>query len=646
LSQLLSPVGNFVAPPGSLQGLPFAPARAVGDWLTAGTPKQGHFAKFSSYLPPGPAGILAMRYEKQALNPMNLLNRFFGVRPAKSPAQATTPVKAAPATPAQAASPRMKIDPAKIREQHGFADKPASMEAIVNERVELEKAVRNNRFHALPEEWQQIRARAAQLDEAERALLAAGQKKIQMPDLAKMERDAINADLRAERLANRNTPARMRSDYANWTAGAQKPDTAFPRTPAETGYGQQGRQIPVQDNIWKMNLPSGVEHDIHVGSLPQVRMSGMDGPARAAQAAKEASMQVSFYRPLGPAGYLATLSRQKLAMAHEHPELRLRDATQTRRKLSPEEEEAFARGKERWLPEILQAGDTELPNLMADPLRQGVLGAAAGGALPLLLSATHPGMAGLALPGAALGGLGLALHRYLRNRDIHERAKRLPPGARKYDLDRTDAPPPLSALTGLSFPSLKAAQKQAFDIGAIGTAIKDHWNSMTPAARYATIGGLGTLGYSLFNKATDIGPDLGAIGPILGGGLAAAGLASPFLGFKNQPEAPAAAAPAALPAPGKAPPSAAAAGGLTLQQAAAHPQFKKFFANGQPNIQALVGAPDHELRQAVQQLHPHARNMLKQQLMSFQPSAMQRMGARLSGIDIDQQRQRFASLLN
>jgi hypothetical protein len=93
-------------------------------------------------------------------------------------------------------------------------------------------------------------------------------------------------------------------------------------------------------------------------------------------------------------------------------------------------------------------------------------------------------------------------------------------------------------------------------------------------------------------------------------------------------------------------PATAANTGLSMADAAKHPELGRYFSpDGSPNAQALIQAPDEELQQRIGLLSPEAKNQLRTQLASFQPSFGQRIGAKAMGIDIDAQKNRFGELL-
>ena len=111
------------------------------------------------------------------------------------------------------------------------------------------------------------------------------------------------------------------------------------------------------------------------------------------------------------------------------------------RELAPHEEDALAAGKSRWLPRIFQSYGTPIPELMASPLKTGLifgvpaglLGAGLGSALG---GKQHSGM------GALIGGLGAGglaaiaagMDREAKNEGLEELMRRMPEGAAKRDL--------------------------------------------------------------------------------------------------------------------------------------------------------------------------------------------------------------------
>lgn len=115
------------------------------------------------------------------------------------------------------------------------------------------------------------------------------------------------------------------------------------------------------------------------------------------------------------------------------------------RNLSPEEEKALEAGKARWLPRVFQSYGTPIPELMASPLKTGLifglpagiigagLGSAIGGA------ATGKNNSGM---GALIGGLGAGglaaiaagMDREAKNEGLEELMRRMPEGAAKRDL--------------------------------------------------------------------------------------------------------------------------------------------------------------------------------------------------------------------
>lgn len=118
------------------------------------------------------------------------------------------------------------------------------------------------------------------------------------------------------------------------------------------------------------------------------------------------------------------------------------------RQLSDHEEDALEAGKKRWLPRIFQSYGTPIPELMASPLKTGLIfgapvgllgagiGSAIGGAMH---GANGKGYAGM---GALLGGLGAGglaalaagMDREAKNEGLEELMRRMPEGAAKRDL--------------------------------------------------------------------------------------------------------------------------------------------------------------------------------------------------------------------
>jgi len=84
---------------------------------------------------------------------------------------------------------------------------------------------------------------------------------------------------------------------------------------------------------------------------------------------------------------------------------------------------------------------------------------------------------------------------------------------------------------------------------------------------------------------------------------------------------------------------------IELADAVKHPVLGKYFKNGQPDAQTLMGTTDEQLRQHIGLLSSNARAQLGQQLAGFRPSFGQSLGAKAMGIDIEGQKKRFADLL-
>jgi hypothetical protein len=87
----------------------------------------------------------------------------------------------------------------------------------------------------------------------------------------------------------------------------------------------------------------------------------------------------------------------------------------------------ISKGEKRWIPDIIQHMNTPVEGMMADPGRQAILGALAGGGLGSLSFATdmHPAAAaGITAGGAGLGTGLTALLRHISNEDVKVTATR------------------------------------------------------------------------------------------------------------------------------------------------------------------------------------------------------------------------------
>lgn len=176
--------------------------------------------------------------------------------------------------------------------------------------------------------------------------------------------------------------------------------------------------------------------------------------------------------------------------------------------------------------------------------------------------------------------------------------------------------------------------------------LKEQWEGLgTPQKWEAGIGG-GMAGLALLNSLAHGADTRDALVGLGGLALGAHGLSGGHLSnllqlFGKKP----------VPAPTPAPSSESRGGspapsGLTLQQAATHPQLSKFFnPDGTPRFADVVKAPDEELRSGVGLLSPDARGQLRTQLAGFKPGLGQRLGAKAMGIDIEGQRARMLGLL-
>lgn len=112
------------------------------------------------------------------------------------------------------------------------------------------------------------------------------------------------------------------------------------------------------------------------------------------------------------------------------------------RQLAPHEEEALAAGKSRWLPRIFQSYGTPIPELMASPLKTGLIYGAPIGILGAGLGSAIGGKHHSGL-GALIGGLGAGglaalaagMDRAAKNEGLEELMRRMPEGAAKRDLE-------------------------------------------------------------------------------------------------------------------------------------------------------------------------------------------------------------------
>lgn len=115
------------------------------------------------------------------------------------------------------------------------------------------------------------------------------------------------------------------------------------------------------------------------------------------------------------------------------------------RELSPHEEEALEAGKSRWLPRIFQSYGTPIPDLMASPLKTGlifglpagIIGAGLGSAIGGAASGKNYSSTGALLGGLGAGGLAAlaaGMDREAKNEGLEELMRRMPEGAAKRDL--------------------------------------------------------------------------------------------------------------------------------------------------------------------------------------------------------------------
>lgn len=111
------------------------------------------------------------------------------------------------------------------------------------------------------------------------------------------------------------------------------------------------------------------------------------------------------------------------------------------RPLSAHEEDALRAGKSRWLPRVFQSYGTPIPELMASPLKTGLIFGAPIGILGAGLGSALGGKNNAGM-GALLGGLGAGglaalaagADRAAKNEGLEELMRRMPEGASKRDL--------------------------------------------------------------------------------------------------------------------------------------------------------------------------------------------------------------------
>jgi len=119
------------------------------------------------------------------------------------------------------------------------------------------------------------------------------------------------------------------------------------------------------------------------------------------------------------------------------------------RTLAPHEEDALEAGKKRWLPRIFQSYGTPIPDLMASPLKTGLIFGVPAGLLGAGIGSAIGGTAhgsdgkGYSGMGALIGGLGAGglaaiaagMDREAKNEGLEELMRRMPEGAAKRDLE-------------------------------------------------------------------------------------------------------------------------------------------------------------------------------------------------------------------
>ena len=221
-------------------------------------------------------------------------------------------------------------------------------------------------------------------------------------------------------------------------------------------------------------------------------------------------------------------------------------------------------------------------------------------------------------------------------------------------------PPPRVAVPDTAGPSF---------MSRLGTGASDVWGGLSKTHKGLLLGGGGLLANHLLKETTGYGADLGTPGLLAGLGTAGYGLSGgsfgglldnikKIIGMQGDDAPPAGdAADVAAAARGSpelatfrtrinerpsatSPAGPAAAGGLTLQQAAIDPRFSKYFKGGQPDTRALAGANDADLVTAITALDKPSRATLRQQVDAYQPSMMERTFG-----NADHHKRRFQGLL-
>jgi hypothetical protein len=222
-------------------------------------------------------------------------------------------------------------------------------------------------------------------------------------------------------------------------------------------------------------------------------------------------------------------------------------------------------------------------------------------------------------------------------------------------------PPPRVAVPDTAGPSF---------MSRLGTGASDVWGGLSKTHKGLLLGGGGLLANHLLKETTGYGADLGTPGLLAGLGTAGYGLSGgsfgglldnikKIIGMQGDDAPPAgdAAADVAAATRGSpelatfrtrinqrpsatAPAGPAAAGGLTLQQAAIDPRFSKYFKGGQPDTRALAGANDADLVTAITALDKPSRATLRQQVDAYQPSMMEQTFG-----NADHHKRRFQGLL-
>lgn len=175
----------------------------------------------------------------------------------------------------------------------------------------------------------------------------------------------------------------------------------------------------------------------------------------------------------------------------------------------------------------------------------------------------------------------------------------------------------------------------------------NQWNSLDTQGKVMTgLGGtlaLGSLVNGLTNQNAGAGNTLAGLGglALAGYGLSGGQLPSFLRGQSPVRELQSPFAAAATKSV-LAPPAA----GATPTPAVKTPWFARYMRDdGSVDYRGLMNTPDDELRQNFAKLSPGVRAQLQKQLATYKPGLLQSLGARLVGVNIEGQKDRFGRLL-